>query len=111
MAARRAWIVFGDGGCEREEVWVWDHTMEAAVGSARREVEARRGVPTRKLPLLLFLSELAERGEAVLFLGWSGRLTLQPARLLLEALRERGAIGELDYAEWLKSKLFPSGRR
>ncbi len=99
----RRWLFYGEGAPAKRRVAVWRGTREVALdGEAEAELEARRGSPDRRLPLLELLRELAERGEEVVVLGW--RLGGLPAAWLLSAAEERGALSELDFSEWLKGK-------
>ena len=101
---RRSWLFYGDSASSGAKVWVWDHVKEVALDREAKEVlEARRGGATRVPPLLSLVEELAAKGESVVVVGWSfGRL---PAAWLLETLKERKAVSELDVSEWMKSCL------
>jgi hypothetical protein len=99
----RRWLFYGEGAPAKRRVAVWRGTREVALdGEAEGELEARRGSPDARLPLLELLRELAERGEEVVVLGW--RLGGLPASWLLAAAEERGALSELDFSEWLRGR-------
>jgi hypothetical protein len=102
----RRWLFYGEGAPAKRRVAVWGRTREVALdGEAEEELEARRGAPDGRLPLLELLRGLAERGEEVVVLGW--RLGGLPASWLLAAAEERGALSELDFSEWLRERGLP----